>query len=129
MTMSKKEEKSNTIKLIDTAGIAKKSNIEKNSINYYSIRKSLEKIINVDSALILIDSEKGIDRQDKRIINIIVNKAKSIIIIYNKIDLIKEKEKFKKNTIKEIECNLKQIKNIKVFFCTSFSKKKCLQNS
>ena len=44
--------------------------------------------------IIVIDSAEGLDRQDKRIINIVCNKAKNIIIIFNKIDLIQKKEKY-----------------------------------
>ena len=111
-----------SIKIIDTAGIGRKSNIINKSINFFSIQKSIENINKVDAALIIIDSQKGIDRQDKRIIDLITNKAKSIIIIFNKIDLIKDKNLFKNETITDIDSDFHQIKNIKVFFCSSFSK-------
>ena len=65
---------------------------------------------------------EGLDRQDKRIINIVSNKARSIIIIFNKIDLIEKKEKFIKETLQEIDNTLHEIKNIKVFFSSAFSK-------
>ena len=110
------------IKIIDTAGIAKKSKVINKSINFYSIQKSLEKIIEVEAALIIIDSLEGLDRQDKRIINIVTNKAKNIIIIFNKIDLIVKKEKFKKETLQDIDNSLHEMKNIKVFFSSAFSK-------
>jgi len=47
------------------------------------------KIAKVDVAIILIDSKEGLDKQDKRIINMVTNKAKSIVLVFNKIDLIK----------------------------------------
>ena len=84
--------------------------------------KSIDKIKEIDVAFIIIDAEKGMDGQDKRIINIVTNKAKSIIIIYNKMDLIKKKAKYKKDTLKEIKYSLHQIKNVKFFFCCAFSK-------
>ena len=111
------------IKVIDTAGISKKSIILSKSINYYSIQKSLQKIAEVGAAMIIIDSSEGLDRQDKRIINIVSNKARNIIIIFNKIDLIEKKENFIKETLQEIDNTLHEIKNIKVFFCSAFSKR------
>ena len=108
------------IKVIDTAGISKKSKILKKSINFYSIKKSLQKITEVEAAIVIIDSLEGLDRQDKRIINIVSNKAKSIIIIFNKIDLIEKKDKFIKETLQEIDNTLHEIKNIKVFFSSAF---------
>jgi len=38
----------------------------------------------------LIDSKEGLDKQDKRIINMVTDKAKGIILVFNKIDLIKK---------------------------------------
>ena len=111
------------IKVIDTAGIAKKSKTLSKSINFYSIQKSLQKITEVGAAMVIIDSLEGLDRQDKRIINIVSNKAKNIIIIFNKIDLIKKKEKFVKETLQKIDNTLHEIKNIKVFFSSAFSKR------
>ena len=115
--------KKNKIKIIDTAGIVRKSKIRKKSINFLSIKKTFEKISIVDSAIVIIDSSEGIDNQDKRILDLITDKAKSIIIIFNKIDLIKNKKDFKLVTIKDIELTMRQIKNIKVLFCSAFVKK------
>mgnify|MGYP006086525597 CR=1 FL=1 len=114
--------KNKSLKIIDTAGIGRKSNIINKSISFFSIKKSIENINKVDAALIIIDSQKGMDRQDKRIIDLITDKAKSIIIIFNKIDLIENKDSFKKETINNIDYDFHQIKNIKVLFCSSFSK-------
>ena len=111
------------IKIIDTAGISRKSKILNKSINFYSIQKSLEKISDVGAALIIIDSLEGLDRQDKRIIKIVTDKAKNVIIIFNKIDLIENIETFKKDTLIQIQKTLHEIKNLKVFFCSAYSKR------
>jgi len=110
------------IKIIDTAGIIKKSKISKQSLNYLSVKKSFTKISSVDVAIIVIDSINGLDMQDKRIIKLITNKSKKIIIAFNKIDLIKDKKLFIKETLEEIKFTLHEIKNIKVFFLSSIKK-------
>ena len=115
--------KNKNFKIIDTAGIGKKSNVMNKSINYFSIKKSIDNIYKVDSAIIIIDSHEGLDRQDKRIINLVTNKSKSIILIFNKFDLIENKTFYKSNIIKEIEQTLSQVKNIKVFFISALLKK------
>jgi len=115
--------KDKNFKIIDTAGIGKKSNVKNKSINYFSIKKSIESIFRVDSAIIIIDSSEGLDRQDKRIINLVTNKSKSIVLIFNKFDLIENKALFKSNMIKEIDQTLSQVKNIKVFFISALLKK------
>ena len=110
------------IRIIDTAGISRKSKINKSSISSYSINKTLSNLKFVDVSLILIDASKGFDRQDKRIINLILDKSKNIIIIFNKKDLIKNLNLFKKNITQDLESSLFQVKNIKLFFVTAFSK-------
>jgi GTP-binding protein len=115
--------KEKNFKVIDTAGIGKKSNVKNKSVNYFSIKKSIESIFRVDSAIIIIDSSEGLDRQDKRIINLVTNKSKSIVLIFNKFDLIENKNLFKLNMIKEIDQTLSQVKNIKVFFISALLKK------
>ena len=110
-------------KIFDTAGIGRKANVKKKSINFYSIKKSFVKIAKVDVAIILIDSKEGLDKQDKRIINMVIDKAKSIVLVFNKIDLIKNKKTFQSEIVKQIEYTLGQIKNIKLFFISAFNKK------
>jgi len=114
--------KKKKIKIIDTAGIIKKSNIKNNSLDSFSIAKTFENISFVDSAIVIIDSYEGINRQDKRIIKLISEHSKSVIIIFNKFDLIKNKIEFKKETLYKIKNTISQIKNIKVFFISSFKK-------
>ena len=114
--------KNKIIKIIDTAGIQKKSNIKKNSLTFLSTLKTLDKIKNVDASIILFDSQNNLERQDKRIINIVSKTAKSLILIFNKIDLIKNKFEFKKNINNEIIFNIKESKNIKILYCSAFSK-------
>lgn len=115
--------KKKLFKIIDTAGIGKKANIKDKSLYDYSVKKSIKQIIEVDVAIIMIDSNEGLDRQDKRIINLVTDKAKSIILIFNKIDLIDNKLKFKSEIISEIKLSLHQIKNIKIFFMTAYTNK------
>ena len=110
-------------KIFDTAGIGRKANVKKKSINFYSIKKSFVKIAKVDVAIILIDSKEGLDKQDKRIINMVTDKAKSIVLVFNKIDLIKNKKIFQSEIIKQIEHTLGQIKNIKFFLFLHLTKK------
>ena len=114
--------KNKYIKIIDTAGIGKKSNIKNNSINYLSVKKAFESIYKVDSGIIIIDSNEGLDRQDKRIIKLVSEKSKSVILIFNKIDLINSKNEFKSEIISDIENSISEIKNIKIFFISSLKK-------
>ena len=58
----------------------------------------------------MIDSKEGLDKQDKRIINMITDKAKSVILVFNKIDLIQNKKLFKSEITKQIDYTLRSAK-------------------
>ena len=115
--------KKKIFKIIDTAGIGRKSNIVKKSVNDLSIKKTLDSVYNVNSAILLIDANEGLDRQDKRIIKLISDNSKNIIIIFNKIDMIEDPKSYQLQTIKDIDYNLSEVKNIKIFFISALIKK------
>ena len=75
------------IRFVDTAGIRKKSTL-KSYVEQHAIYRSLRCISESDIVLYLVDSTKGMGHQDKRLLNIILEKGKSLIICLNKIDLV-----------------------------------------
>ena len=92
------EYKNQTVKLIDTAGISKKGKQaaygkkeKKYALEKMGIAKSLGSLNKVDIVLMMIDISKPITRQDLKIIEEIVERKKSIIIIANKWDLVEER--------------------------------------
>lgn len=78
-----------SIKLVDTAGI-RKSKLVDGFIETQSVYRSLRAISESDVVLFMIDSTLGITHQDRRLIDIALEKGKSLIICLNKIDLLKE---------------------------------------
>tara|TARA_Y100000590_G_scaffold86547_1_gene96887 strand:+ start:3311 stop:4600 length:1290 start_codon:yes stop_codon:yes gene_type:complete len=107
-------------KILDTAGINKKSHINKSSLDYFAIKKTINSINKVDMSLLVIDSNDGLDRQSKRIFNLLINKSKSVLIIFSKIDLIKEKSKFAHEMNNKLLNEISSSKNISLEFITSF---------
>jgi GTP-binding protein len=91
------EYQSQLINLIDTAGISKKGQKEarktkiKNTLERYSIAKSLSALNRADIALLIIDINESLTHQDAKLVEEIVGRKKSLIIIANKWDLIKDK--------------------------------------
>ncbi|MCK5358734.1 MAG: ribosome biogenesis GTPase Der, partial [Elusimicrobiales bacterium] len=89
--------KKNHFVLIDTAGISKKGRQtakrikDKNTLEKFSILKSLAVIKKADVALLVIDINKGLTQQESKLVEEIIKKQTSLIIIANKWDLIKDK--------------------------------------
>ncbi len=81
-----------SIHLVDTAGIRKKSSI-KDFVESQSVYRSLRCITESDIVLFMIDATKGIGHQDRRLMDIALEKGKSVIVCMNKVDLIKDKIK------------------------------------
>lgn len=79
------------ITLTDTAGIKRKKQA-KFGIEKFSIKKSLETIKYCDIVLFIIDANKIISRQDKRIVQRLLKKDVSIILVVNKWDLAEQKK-------------------------------------
>ena len=78
-----------TIKLIDTAGLRKKAKI-KDNVEFYSTVRTNRVISECDLAVLMIDAEKGFDKQDKDIARAIIDAGKGLIIVVNKWDLIEK---------------------------------------
>ncbi len=76
-----------SIKIIDTAGMRKKSRI-KEDIEFYSKTRTLESIKKSDVVIHLLDARAGITDTDKKICDVILLANKPCIIAINKWDLI-----------------------------------------
>jgi GTP-binding protein len=78
-----------SIKLVDTAGI-RKAKLVDGFIETQSVYRSLRSISESDVVLFMIDSTLGITHQDRRLIDIALEKGKSLIVCLNKIDLLRD---------------------------------------
>lgn len=92
--------------LIDTAGLRRKSKIEPDSIERYSVIRSLNALERCDVAVLVIDAAEGITEQDVRIAGLIHEQGKPSVIVVNKWDLIDKDEKSVKDFEHQFEVDL-----------------------
>jgi GTP-binding protein len=90
-----------SITLIDTAGLRKKSRI-KDNIEFYSNIRTDRAINRCNVTVVVIDAVKGFNRQDATIVRSIIDRKKGMVIAINKWDLI-EKDS---NTLKNYQINI-----------------------
>lgn len=76
--------------LIDTAGMRRKSKIYDETIERYSIIRTLDSIRNADVVVLVIDSSTEISDQDLKIASFIDEQKKPSVIVLNKWDLIEK---------------------------------------
>lgn len=74
--------------VLDTAGIRRKSKVEED-VEYYSVNRAIKTIDESDIVFLMVDVKEGLSDQDKKISSLIVRRGKGIIIVLNKIDLLK----------------------------------------
>ncbi len=80
------------IRFIDTAGMRRKRNIDE-SIEYYSITRTIEAIKRCDVVIHLVDATLGLTENDKKISDEILRWRKCPIIALNKWDAIEKNDK------------------------------------
>ena len=93
--------------IIDTAGMRRKSSIEDESLERYSVLRSIAAIKRCDVALLLVDANDGVTEQDTKIAGLIHEEGKAVIVIVNKWDMLEKEtgtlEKYRKEVIEKIK--------------------------
>ncbi len=86
--------------LVDTAGIRRKRSIEDESIERYSVIRSLAAIRRADVVLIVCDASQDLSEQDVRIAGYAHEEGKASVLIVNKWDVV-EKDTHTMNAFKK----------------------------
>lgn len=93
--------------IIDTAGIRRKSAIEDETLERYSVLRSIGAIRRADVALLMIDANDGVTEQDTKIAGLITDEGKAAIVVVNKWDMLEKEtgtlEKFKKQVLSDLK--------------------------
>ena len=76
-------------KMVDTAGIRKKSTVYEN-IEYYSMVRGLRAIDRADVALLVVDASTGVTEQDQKVAGLAIERGCALVVLLNKWDLLKE---------------------------------------
>lgn len=82
----------NTIRLVDTAGLRRKSQIDE-SVEYYGFVRAMRAIDRADVAVIVIDADAGVTDQDQRVARFAAERGCATVVALNKWDLIEGPER------------------------------------
>ena len=93
--------------IIDTAGIRRKRAVEDETLERYSVLRSIAAIRRCDVALLLIDANDGVTEQDTKIAGLINDEGKAVIVIVNKWDMLDKEtgtyEKYRKQVLEDLK--------------------------
>lgn len=99
--------------IVDTAGIRRQKSVE-GFIEQQSVYRSLRCITESDIIIYMIDATIGISHQDRRLLDIALEKGKSVIVCLNKVDLLKDRlvdEEAKKEWISDLRATVPWLKH------------------
>jgi len=111
------------ITLVDTAGLRKLAKIQ-DKIEYYSLVRTQNAIDSANVVMVLIDAEKGFGRQDKSIVDFVIDKGKGLILIVNKWDLVKKENHTMKEFKNEISYQFKSLEHYPLLFISALTKQR-----
>ena len=106
--------------LIDTAGVRRKSKV-KESIEKYSIMRTLLAIERADVCLMMVDAQEGITDQDTKIAGEAHEAGKGVIIVVNKWDAIEKETGTLENYKKEVYEKLKYLSYAPIIFISALT--------
>ena len=109
--------------LIDTAGLRKKGKIFE-SVEKYSLLRSMKAIDRSDVCLLVLDATTGIVEHDKHIAGYALEAGKPTVIVVNKWDTIEEKDDAIKEWTKSIKNNFQFMDYAKIVFLSAQTKKR-----
>ncbi len=111
------------IVLIDTAGLRRRTHIKEN-IEMYSMFRTTRAIERCDIAVLMVDATRGLEDQDKRIINQAEQARKGLIIAVNKWDLVEKDHKTSLEFTKKIKEDLKTLSYVPIVFISAITKQR-----
>lgn len=114
------------ITLIDTAGLRKRKQVSE-SIELYSIIRTVRAIERCDVAIIVIDAVQGLERQDAKVITEAAEKKKGLIIAVNKWDLVEKDTMTSKRFEDAIREELPTFDYIPIVFISAVTKQRLVK--
>ena len=114
------------ILLIDTAGLRKRTNIKEN-VELYSMLRTNRAIERCDVGIVILDATRGLEDQDKKIINMLDEARKGIIVAVNKWDLIEKDDKTADKFKREFYEQLPTYRYVPLVFISALTKQRIVK--
>jgi len=93
-------------RFVDTAGIRRRAH-QSSGTDYYATLRTQSALDRAEVAVVLVDASDTLSEQDTRIITMVVESGRALVIAYNKWDLLDEERRFYLE--REIERDLVQV--------------------
>lgn len=109
--------------IIDTAGMRKKGKVYEN-LEKYSVLRALKAMERSDVVLVVLDGERGIIEQDKKIAGYAHEAGRAVVIVVNKWDAVEKDEKTMKEFEQKIRDHFQFLDYAPIVFLSAKTKKR-----
>lgn len=110
--------------LIDTAGLRRKSKIEDETTERYSVFRTIDSIRRADVVVLVIDSNEPLSEQDVKIAGLIHEELKPSVIVMNKWDLITKETSTMNKFDKQLSVDLAYMSYFKSVYLSALTGKR-----
>ncbi len=110
--------KDRDFKLVDTAGLRKRSNVTK-SLEKLSTGSTTHSIRFANMVVLMLDATIALEVQDLNIARYAIDQGRGLVIAVNKWDLVKNKQEYIDEFEYKLETHLPQIKGLEAVFISS----------
>lgn len=109
--------------VIDTAGMRKRGRVYE-SIEKYSLLRSMKAIDRSDVCLVVINAEEGIIEHDKHIASYALEAGKALVLVVNKWDTVDNKDEGIKEFTKKVRAEFQFLSYVPIVFLSAKTKKR-----
>lgn len=110
--------------LIDTAGLRRKSKIEDETTERYSVFRTIDSIRRADVVVLVVDASQPLSEQDVRIAGLIHEELKPSVVVMNKWDLIDKENNTMKQFDKQLDTDLAYMSYYKSVYLSALTGKR-----
>ena len=105
------EHEGRRIKLVDTAGLRKRANIDA-PVEKLSVSNTLEAIRMAEVVVLVLDSAAILDKQDLTIARMVVEEGRALVIAINKWDVVENPDEALKRLKDRLETSMPQVRGV-----------------
>ncbi len=114
--------KGREFRLVDTAGLRRKARVTER-LEGLSTADTLRAIRFAHVAVLLLDAQNGLERQDLNIARLVVDEGRALVLVANKWDSVAEPQKALADIRHRVEESLPQAKGVTVVSCSALTRR------
>ncbi len=113
-------------RLIDTAGIRKKTKVSED-LEFYSVMRAIRAIERSDVSFLVVDATRGMEGQDVNIFRLIQKNKKGIVLVVNKWDLVEKDHHTMERYKEEIREKIMPFQDLPIVFISAKEQQRVLK--